>query len=283
MFAALRMNGTLEIELTDPKETPYLTMTKVWMEKIGATVTMSEDFKHITVTAPKDGIRAFNCTIPSDWEAVAFPLIAALLTDSDIIIENIDGSGTQGDDAIVRLLQSVGADIEWNKESETLRVRGGKKAKNGNGRLSTEHLLGGELHVAMSDFPDAICALAVAACFIEGTTVLEDAAVCRRKETDRIAVMTDELKKFGADVEAGDDYLKIHGHAPLLKDGSANPAFTLHAADAKSYDDHRVAMSLACLGLALSGSTTVANAECCKVSFPGFYEAMNGLGAGFRS
>ena len=290
MMAALRMEGTLEIELTDPKETPYLTMTKVWLERIGAKVTISGDFKHITVTAPAGGIPAFTCTIPSDWEAVAFPLIAALITDSDIVIDNIDGSGTQGDDAIVGILQSVGGDISWDKEGQTLRVRGGKKARDGLGRLSAEKLPGGELHVAMSDFPDAICALAVAACFIEGTTVLEDAAVCRRKETDRIAVLVKELGKLGAEVEAGDDWLKIRGHSPLLADGKANPAFSLRPAVVQSYDDHRVAMSLACLGLALprdtatsfTGNTTVEGAECCKVSFPGFFETMNTLGAGFQ-
>ncbi|MCR5723856.1 MAG: 3-phosphoshikimate 1-carboxyvinyltransferase [Treponema sp.] len=288
MFAALRMEGGLEIELTDPKETPYLTMTKVWLEYVGASVTISEDFKHITVK-PASEIKAFNCTIPSDWEAVAFPLIAALITDSDIYIDNIDGSGTQGDDEIVKILQSVGADIEWDRAAGTLHVRGGAKARNGLGRLSTENLAGGELHVAMSDFPDAICALAVIACFTEGTTVLEDAAVCRRKETDRIAVMAEELAKLGADVEAGDDYLKIHGHAPLTAAGEKNPAFALHPAVVKSYDDHRVAMSLSCMGLALprnsetsfTGNTTVEGAECCKVSFPGFYESMNALGAGF--
>ena len=282
MFAALRMHAPLHIELTDPKETPYLTMTKVWLERVGAKVSMSKDFKHITVTPPEE-INAFTCTIPSDWEAVAFPLIAALMTDSDIVIDNIDGSGTQGDDAIVRILQSVGADIDWNREENTLHVRGGKKARDGIGRLSTEHCAGGELHVAVSDFPDAICALAVIACVIEGTTVLEDAAVCRRKETDRLAVMETELRKLGADVEAREDCFIIHGHAPMTANGSENPLYALHASHVKSYGDHRVAMSLACLGLSLSGETEIEEAECCKVSFPGFFDAMNALGAGFCS
>ena len=283
MMAGLRLNGTLKIELSDPKETPYLTMTKIWLESFGAKVTMSEDFKHITVSGPVD-LKAKDCVIPSDWEAVAFPLVAAMLTDSEIVIDNVDSSGTQGDDKIVEVLQSVGADIEWDKEKATLTVRGGKKSRLENkGRLSTEKLPAGELHVNLSGYPDAICALSVAACFVEGDIYIEDIAVCRRKETDRIVVLKKELEKLGAKVEEGEDFMIIHGHSPLLKDGTPNPEFVLHGGEVESYDDHRVAMSLACMGLALpeGQEIVVKDAECCAVSFPGFYEQMNTIGAGF--
>lgn len=284
MMAALRLNGTLEIELTDPKETPYLTMTQKWLESVGAKVDISDDFKHISVTKP-ESLKAFDTTIPSDWEGVAFPLIAALVTDSEIVIDNVDGSGTQGDDAIVSVLQSVGADIVWDKKANTLTVRGGKKSSNGIGRLSTENLPNKELHVNLSGFPDAICAVAVAACFTEGTTYIEDIGVCRRKETDRIVVLKKELTKLGAEVEEGEDYMIIHGHSPVLADGSKNEKFRLHGAEVESYDDHRVAMSLSCLGLGLQdgSAVTVKDAECCSVSFPHFYEVMNKIGSGFIS
>ena len=283
MMTALRLKEPLHITLTDPKETPYLTMTQKWLESVGAKVSISDDYKHISVTAPKE-LKAFERTIPSDWEAVAFPLIAGILTDSQIVIDNIDGSGTQGDDAIVAILQSIGADVSWDKAAQTLTVRGGKKAGDGIGRLTTERLPNKELHVALSPFPDAICALAVVACFTEGTTILEDAAVCRRKETDRLEVMQKELSLLGADIETGDDYMIIRGHSPKCADGSANPAFKLRGGLVESYGDHRVAMSLACFGLGLSEGEkiTVHNAECCNVSFPHFFDVMNGIGAGFK-
>jgi 3-phosphoshikimate 1-carboxyvinyltransferase len=292
MMAASRLNGTLHIELTDPKETPYLTMTKKWLESVGVQSTLSEDFKHITVKGPVQ-IKAFDKTIPSDWEAVAFPLIAALVTNSEITITNVDGSGTQGDDAIVSVLQSLGADITWNKKDETLTVRGLKKAHDGVGRLTTENLPNKELHVNVSGFPDAVCALAVIACFTEGTTYIEDAGVCRRKETDRLVVMREQLTKLGASVEEGKDFLVIHGHALVNKDGAPNKAFPLHGGAVDTFNDHRVAMSLACLGLGLpkhseSGCTqnecvVVHDAECCAVSFPHFFEKMNTIGADFKS
>ena len=143
MMAATRMKGTLKIELTNPKETPYLTMTKIWLESVGVTVRMSNDFKHIEIDGPVD-IKAFEKTIPSDGEAVAFPLIAALITDSEITIDDVDSSGTQGDDAIVDVLKSIGADIQWDKTKNTLTVRGGKKSTDKIGRLSTDNLPGKE-------------------------------------------------------------------------------------------------------------------------------------------
>lgn len=284
MMSALRIAGGIEIELTNPKETPYLTMTQKWLESVGAKVEITADFKHIKVAGPVE-IKAFDTTVPSDWEGVAFPLIAALLSDSQIKILDVDSSGTQGDDAIVEVLKSLGADIEWNKNDNTIIVRGGNKAKNKIGRLSTDLLKDKELHVTLSSFPDAICALAVIACFTEGKTVLEDLSVCRKKETDRVKVMTSLLKSLGADVEEGDDFMIIHGHSPLNADGSTNKNFTLHGGKIQSYKDHRVAMSFACmaLGLPLNEEIIIEDAECAKVSFPGFYEKMNALGAGFEA
>ena len=139
----------------------------------------------------------------------------------------------------------------------------------------------GTLRINCSSFPDAVCALAVIACFTEGTIVLEDIGVCRSKETDRIRVMAEQLSSLGADIREGKDFLTIRGHSPITKDGLPNGAFTLHGGTVESKKDHRVAMSLMCLGLALKKGQelTVKDAECCSVSFPGFIEKMRSLGA----
>lgn len=266
MMAASRLKGTLKMELTNPKETPYLTMTKLWLESLGVPVQISPDFKHISVTGPHP-IKAFDRAVPSDWEGVAFPLIAALISGSSIVIDNIDGSGSQGDDKIVEVLQSVGADIEWRREEGQLVVRGGRT-------LRTEGLPDGQLTVEMSAFPDAICALAVIACFIEGKTVFTDIDICRKKETDRIKAMTSELTKLGAKIVDEGDRLVVYG------DGGKS----LHGGEVESYKDHRIVMSLACLGLGLAEgeSVTVNDAEWCSVTFPKFFEVMNDIGAGFE-
>ena len=267
MMAASRLNGTLKMELTNPKETPYLTMTKLWLESLGVPVTISPDFKHISVTGPVP-FKAFDRAVPSDWEGVAFPLIAALISGSSIVIDNIDGSGSQGDDKIVEVLQSVDADIDWKRDAGQLLVRGGKV-------LSTAGLPDGQLTVEMSAFPDAICALAVIACFIEGKTVFTDIDICRKKETDRIKAMTSELTKLGAHIVDEGNRLVVYG------DGGKS----LHGGEVESYKDHRIVMSLACLGLGLAeGETvTVNDAEWCSVTFPKFFEVMNEIGAGFET
>ena len=266
MMAASRLNGTLHMELTNPKETPYLTMTKLWLESLGVPVSISPDFKQISVTGPVP-FKAFDRAVPSDWEGVAFPLIAALISESQITIDNIDGSGSQGDDKIVEVLQSVGADIDWRKDSDELIVKGGKK-------LTTASLPEGQLTVEMSAFPDAICALAVAACFIEGKTVFTDIDICRKKETDRIKAMTSELTKLGAHIVDEGYRMVVYG------DGGKS----LHGGVVESYKDHRIVMSLACLGLGLAEGekVTVNDSEWCSVTFPGFFEAMNKIGAGFE-
>ena len=267
MMAASRLNGTLEMELLNPKETPYLTMTKLWLESVGVPVSISDDFKHIKVTGPVP-FKAFDKAVPSDWEGVAFPLVAALISGSEITIDNVDGSGSQGDDKIVEVLQSVGADIEWNRAEEKLIVRGGKK-------LATDSLPNKELEINMSAFPDAICALAVAACFINGKTVFTDIDICRKKETDRIVAMTSELTKLGAHIVDEGDRLVVYGDGGL----------GLHGGEVESYKDHRIVMSLACMGLGLAEGEeiTVNDAEWCSVTFPHFFEVMNEIGAGFET
>ena len=266
MMAASRLNGTLKMELWNPKETPYLTMTKLWLESVGVPVNISSDFKKISVTGPVS-FKAFDRAVPSDWEGVAFPLIAALISGSEIVIDNVDGSGSQGDDKIVEVLQSVGADIEWKRDEEKLIVRGGKT-------LSTKNLPGGELVVEMSAFPDAICALAVIACFIEGKTVFTDIDICRKKETDRIKAMTSELTKLGAKIVDEGERLVVYG------DGGKS----LHGGEVESFKDHRIVMSLACMGLGLNEGEkiTVNDAEWCSVTFPHFFEVMNRIGANFE-
>ena len=281
MMASLLIDGELDMELTDPKEVPYLTMTQLWLKNVGVNVDISPDYKKIKTYGKKD-IKAFDTIIPSDWEGVAFPLMAAILSGSDIVIDGIDTTGSQGDDAIVPLLQSLGADLSIEKTSETsgkLFVKGSNSqnltTKNGNFKDDI-------LRINIAGFPDAICALSALACFVDGTVILEDTEVCRKKETDRIKVMCSELSKLGANVVDGltlpkDD--SFYGDQIIIY-GNKN---ALHGGTVESYDDHRVAMSLACFGLGLENhQVVVKDGQCCSVSFPGFFEKMNKLGANFQ-
>ena len=120
----------------------------------------------------------------------------------------------------------------------------------------------------MNDIPDALPALSVAAAFAEGTTHFTGLEHVRLKETDRVAVMAQELQRMGIRTEIGSDNMTVYGG-------------TVHGAEVDSHGDHRVAMALLVSGLAADGCVTVKDAECAAVSFPNFFEVMNGLGAGF--
>ena len=277
MMAATCCNGTLKIELKNPKETPYLTMTKLWLEEVGAKPTISHDFKKISVGGPVE-LHSFEKAIPSDWEGVAFPLIAALIagSGSNITIDNVDCTGSQGDAKIVEILQSVGANIVLDKKNNSLHVRG-------NRRLTTKGLPRKTLRINISDFPDAICALAVIACFIEGKTIINDVDICRKKETDRVKAMTMILSDLGADIKDDGDCLIINGHWPYNENGTLNTDCKLHGGVVNPLKDHRIAMAMACFGLGLGNNQAVEieDGECCSVSFPDFYNLMNKIGAGF--
>lgn len=286
MMAATRLQGETKIELTTPQETPYLSMTKYWLDKYGVQSSISEDFKNISVHGIKN-LKAHDVIIPSDWEAVAFPLIAALIANEYIVITDIDDSKTQGDEKIVELLQDYGADIIWNKEKNFIEVnphlknksKAEKKARYKILKVNDEKKI-----ISMAAYPDAICALCVIACFANGKTVFTDIEICRKKETDRIKVMTEILSNLGADIRDKGNTLEINGASPFKDDGTKNPDFKLHGGTIDSYLDHRVAMSLACCGLFLEKENPlfIKDAQCCDVSFPGFFDTMNGsLGTEF--
>ena len=102
-----------------------------------------------------------------------------------------------------------------------------------------------------------------------------DIDICRKKETDRIKAMTSELSKLGAKIVDEGDRLVVYG----------NGGEGLHGGEVESYKDHRIVMSLACLGLGLADGekVTVNDAEWCSVTFPHLFEVMNKIGAGFET
>ena len=267
LMAATRLEGKTIIELRNPKETPFVKMTIDWLASLGAEVKYdAATMSHFELEGPCR-LAAFDRAIPSDWEAAAFPIVAAVITGSSLAIPDIDFSESQGDRAIVDVLKAMGADIEADAKTGCLCIN--KSRESSRGISAAPALKGGEFNCA--SIPDAVPALAVAACFAEGETRLADIGVVRLKETDRISILYKELTKLGADVEEGPDFLVIRG-----KGGRG-----LHGGACESHMDHRIAMALAVMGLAIEEGITVSDAECCAVSFPHFYEKMNACGAGF--
>ena len=108
--------------------------------------------------------------------------------------------------------------------------------------------------------------LAVMAAFADGTTVIRDAQELKVKESDRITVMVDNLKRMGADIEGTEDGMIIHGGKPM------------HGAAIDSHLDHRVAMSFAVAGTICDGTMDILNGDCVNISYPEFYNDLYSLG-----
>lgn len=253
MLISPLLEGTTRIEIANAIERPYLDMTAGWMKQQGIDFNFDdENYKYFEITGPQK-YAPVDATIPSDWESVAFPLVAAAITDSEITIENLDLSGSQGDDQIVDVLQAMNADITINKKDSSLTIKGGRPLKG--------------ITIDCSDIPDAVPILAVAGACAEGTTTLTNVEMVRIKETDRVALMHQELAKMGIEVKETQSSLTIKGGK-------------LRGTTVDSHDDHRIAMALEVAGLAADGETIVKDSECVAVSFPNFYEVMNMVGAG---
>ena len=122
------------------------------------------------------------------------------------------------------------------------------------------------IRMDLSNTPDALPMLAVVGCCCEGETVLENVAMARIKETDRIAVMCAELSKMGAKIEEKPDGLMIRKSV-------------LHGASVNGHDDHRVIMALAVAGLIAEGETRINSAESVRITYPTFVSSMQAIGA----
>lgn len=254
--AALLPEGeSIHIEVADPLETPYVQMTIDWMKKFGAEVDVSADYKHYYIKGGQS-YHACNCTIPSDWSSVAFPLVAAVCTPSEVVISGVKFDDVQGDKIVVDLLLEMGADIEKDTDQGKLIIHGGKPLHG--------------ITIDMNAIPDSLPALSVAAAYAQGTTHFTNLAHVRVKETDRVAVIQENLTACGGKVDITESTMTVYGGRPL------------HGTIVNGHHDHRIVMAMTILGLLADGMMQVDDPECAEVSFPGFYTLMNQLDAGFE-
>jgi 3-phosphoshikimate 1-carboxyvinyltransferase len=212
------------------------------------------------ILRPGNMLHPMSFSVPGDFSSAAFLLVAgAIVPDSDITLTGVNLNETRT--GLLDVLLEMGADITISERG----LEGGEPA----GTIRVRHSdlkgveVGGDTVVRMIDeFP----VLMVAALHAEGRTVVRDAQELRVKETDRLAVMTAELRKLGAEITETQDGFIIDGPQKL------------NGARVDGHDDHRVAMSMTIAGLVASGQTIVDDARCAGDSFPGFAETVARLG-----
>jgi 3-phosphoshikimate 1-carboxyvinyltransferase len=196
--------------------------------------------------------------VPGDFSSAAFFLVAALLVSgSDVALTGVGLNPTRT--GLLGILGRMGAEIEVAPEGE----RGGEPI--GRIRARPAELRGTE--VGGADVPlaiDELPLLALAACFAEGTTRIRDAGELRRKESDRIATVTEALSALGGRVEATEDGMAIEGGG-------------LRGGVVRSHGDHRIAMLGAIAGLASREGVEVDGIDAAAVSYPGFEADLTSL------
>jgi 3-phosphoshikimate 1-carboxyvinyltransferase len=247
LLAAPLASEASEIEVTLLNEQPYVEMTLDWLERQGIRL-QRRGLVWYRVPGGQS-YRAFERAVPGDFSSATFFFCAAAVTGSSVTVEGLDPNDPQGDKEVLALLEQMGCRVSWRDTSVT--VQGGA-------------LKG--IDADLNPMPDALPALAVTACFAEGTTRLANVPQARLKETDRIAVMAAELSRLGATVREEPDGLVIEGSR--LRGGRVD-----------GHGDHRVVMALGIAGLGAAGSTTVSTAESAAVTFPGFFDLVEGLRA----
>jgi 3-phosphoshikimate 1-carboxyvinyltransferase len=210
------------------------------------------DGGRVVSVQPCERLEPGSIAIPADFSSAAFFIVAALLLPgSEVELAGVGLNPTRT--GLLSILRRMGAGIEVEPEGEP----GGEPS--GLVRVRSRELRGTE--VGGAEVPLAIDELplvALAACFAEGETTIRDAAELRRKESDRIATVTEALTALGATVEATADGMRVEGSGGL-RGGAID-----------SHGDHRIAMLGAIAGLASRDGVEVAGMEAAAVSYPGF-------------
>lgn len=230
--------------------------TELMLSAFGASLTSSGN----TVTIqPNPQLIGQKIKVPGDISSAAYFIAAGLLVPgSEIVIKNVGINPTR--DGILRVCKQMGADITL----ENVIDQGGEPVADLVVRSSelTAAQVDGEL---IPTLIDEIPVIAVLACFAKGETVIKDAEELKVKESNRIDVMVDNLRRMGADITATPDGMIIRGGRPL------------HGATVDSKADHRIAMSFAVAALLAEGETTIQGAECVTISYPNYYSDLKSL------
>jgi 3-phosphoshikimate 1-carboxyvinyltransferase len=218
---------------------PYVTMTLEVMRSFGVVVS-SDCLARFQIPAPRT-YRACDYAIEPDASAASYFWAAAAITGGCVTVEGLSQHALQGDVAFCDCLAQMGCDIRYDRHSTTVT---GKKLHG--------------LSVDMNAISDTVQTLAAVALFAEGPTTITGVGHIRHKETDRIGDLAREVRKFGATVDELPDGLRI------------TPPAQLQPATIDTYHDHRMAMSLALVGLRVP-RVVMNDPGCTAKTYPHFF------------
>jgi len=238
---------------------PYIEITLAIMARFGVNV-LRDGWRSFTVAADSRYVSPGVIYVEGDASSASYFLAAGVIGGGPVRVEGVGKTSVQGDVRFAEALEKMGAQITMGENWIEARAPQSGKLK--------------AIELDCNHIPDAAMTLAVAALFADGTTTLRNIASWRVKETDRIAAMATELRKLGAAVEEGADYIRIAGCrmrdtvSSILNPQSSilNPATGID-----TYDDHRMAM---CFSLAAFGAgIRINDPRCVAKTFPDYFAA----------
>ena len=225
---------------------PYIDITLNIMKDFGVEV-VNDEYKIFTIKSGQSYKAVEHFMVEGDASSASYFLAAAAIKGGTVKVTGIGKNSIQGDIAFVDVLEQMGARIEWGETYVSV-------------TRDTLHAI----DMDFNHIPDAAMTIATMALFVEGTTTLRNIYNWRVKETDRLYAMATELRKVGAEVEEGEDYLKI------------TPPKVLKYAAIDTYDDHRMAMCFSLLALD-KASVTINEPECTAKTFPTYFDVLKSI------
>lgn len=238
-------NSTIEI-IGELVSKPYIDITLALMSRFGIHVE-NQDYQRFIVHGNQQYLSPGYWLVEGDASSASYFLAAAAIAGGTITVTGIGKDAVQGDIRFADALAEMGAEVTWGTDFISV----------------TRNQLNG-IDRDYNAIPDAAMTIATTALFAKGPTVIRNVYNWRVKETDRLHAMATELRKVGAEVEEGHDYLKV-----------TPPSEILHASIA-TYNDHRMAMCFSMLAFAKSG-VTIEDPDCTRKTFPQYFEAFKSL------
>ena len=225
---------------------PYIDMTLEVMKAFGVKVSRETPNRYSVKSGQRyEGKRYL---VEGDISSASYFFLAAALCKGRVRVQNLNPRTFQGDIKFLQVMERLGCTVI--RGNHWIEVRGGK-------------LTPGEYIVDLRDMPDMVPTLSMLAAVRPGRTIIENVPHLRTKESNRLEALVTELKKTGVRAEERDAGLVIEGGSP-------------HAAEIETYEDHRIAMSFAILGLRTPG-IRIKDRNCVNKSFPGFWGELEKL------
>ncbi|OCG03421.1 3-phosphoshikimate 1-carboxyvinyltransferase [Gilliamella apis] len=246
MAAPLASNDTEITIIGDLVSKPYIDITIKMMALFGVSV-INNQYQTFVIKANQTYQSPGSYLVEGDASSASYFLAAAAIKGGTVRVTGVGKKSLQGDTQFAHVLEKMGAKITWADDY----IECSRGELNG-------------VDMDMNHIPDAAMTIATTALFADGTTTIRNIYNWRVKETDRLSAMANELRKVGATVEEGEDYISI------------TPPAKLNHAEIKTYNDHRMAMCFSLVALS-DTPVTILDPKCTMKTFPDYFEQFKRL------